>query len=49
MIQGLITNKEVLGNAGIIVRSYGLLSYLRCIQAVLSRRRTTFLELIWAR
>ena len=49
VIQGLITSKDVLRNAGSIVRGYGLLPYLRCIRALLSNRRTTFLELVWAR
>ncbi len=48
MIQGLITSKDVLINAGGIVRNYGLRPYLRCLRALLSRRRTTFLELVWA-
>jgi hypothetical protein len=49
MIQGLITSKDLLRNTGSIVRGYGLLRYLRCVRAVLSRRRTTFLELVWSR
>jgi hypothetical protein len=49
MIQGLITSKHVLWHAGTIVRSYGVRRYLRCVGALLSGRRTTFLELIWAR
>jgi hypothetical protein len=49
MIQGLITSKHVLWHAGIIVREYGFRGYLRCLRALMSRRRTTFLELIWTR
>jgi hypothetical protein len=49
MIQGLITSKHVLRHAGTIVRGYGFWGYLRCLRALLSRRRTTFLELIWPR
>jgi hypothetical protein len=49
MIQGLISGKDVLRHAGNIVGSYGFLPYLRCLRALLSRRRTTFLELIWTR
>ncbi len=49
MVEGVITGKDVLWNAGGIVRSYGLLAYLRCLRALLSGRRTTFLELVWAR
>jgi hypothetical protein len=47
MIQGLITSKDVLWRAGSIVRNYGVRRYLRCVGALLSGRRTTFLELIW--
>jgi hypothetical protein len=47
MIQGLITSKDVLWRAGTIVRSFGVRRYLRCICALLSGRRTTFLELMW--
>ena len=47
MIQGLITSKDVLINAGGIVRNYGLRPYLPCLRALMSGRRTTFLELIW--
>jgi len=47
MIEGVIGAKEVLLNGGSIVRSFGLRRYLRCLLALLSRRRATFLELIW--
>ncbi len=49
MIQGLITSKDLLRHAGNIIRNYGVRRYLRCLRALLSGRRTTFLELIWAR
>jgi hypothetical protein len=49
MIEGLITTKDVLRHAAIIVRGYGLRRYFRCLCAVTSRRRTTFLELMWGR
>jgi hypothetical protein len=49
MIQGLITSKDVLWRAGSIVRYYGVRRYLRCIGALFSGRRTTFLELAWER
>jgi hypothetical protein len=49
MIQGLITSKHVLWHTGTIVRVYGFRGYLRCLRALLSRRRTTFLEIIWIR
>ena len=47
MIAGLITGKEVVRNGPSILRDFGLRSYLRCIGALFSRRKTTFLELIW--
>jgi len=47
MIEGVIGAKEVLLNGGSIVRSFGLRRYLRCLLALFSKRRATFLELIW--
>jgi len=47
MIEGVIGAKEVLLNGGSIVRSFGLRRYLRCLLALCSKRRATFLELIW--
>jgi len=49
MVQGLITSTDVLWRAPTIIRSFGLRAYLRCFAALLSRRRTTFLELVWGR
>jgi len=49
MIIGSITNKDVLLNASTIVRSFGLSTYARCLRALLTGRRTTFLELAWQR
>ena len=46
MVQGLITSADVLWHAPTIIRGFGLRSYLRCLAALLSRRRTTFLELV---
>ena len=46
MIQGLITTKDVLLHASTIVRGYGLRCYVRCLGAIIFRRRTTFLELV---
>ena len=46
MVQGLITSKDILWHTTTIVRAYGLRRYLRCVGAVLSRRRTTFLALV---
>ena len=47
MIEGVITGKQVLRNGGSILRHFGLRPYLRCLGALFSGRRTTFLELIW--
>ena len=47
MIIGSITTKDVLLNASTIVRSFGLSTYARCLRALLTGRRTTFLELAW--
>ena len=49
MISGSITTKDVLLNASTIVRSFGLSTYVRCLRALLTGRRTTFLELAWPR
>jgi len=49
MVQGLITSADVLRHAPTIIRAFGLRHYLRCFAALLSRRRTTFLELVWSR
>lgn len=43
-MRGFITGKEVLRNGPTIVRHYGPRCYLRCLAAVLLRKRTTFLE-----
>jgi hypothetical protein len=49
MVQGLITTKDVLFHAPTIVGNFGLRRYLRCLAALLTTRRTTFLELVWSR
>jgi len=49
MIQGVIKSNDVLWHAGTIVRTYGFRPYLRCLRALLSRRGTTFLEIVWGR
>jgi len=46
MVQGLITSADVLLHAPTIIQCFGLRRYLRCLAALLSRRRTTFLELV---
>ena len=49
MISGSVTTRDVLLNASTIVRGFGLGTYLRCLNALLTGRRTTFLELAWPR
>ncbi len=49
MIKGCITTRDVLLNASMIVRGFGLGAFLRCLRALLTGRRTTFLELAWPR
>ena len=49
MIRGLITGKDVLGRGHVIIREFGVFTWLRCCLALLTRRRTTFLELVFAR
>ena len=47
MIQGLITSKDVLLRGVLIVREFGLVTWFRCCLVLLTRRRTTFLELVF--
>ena len=49
MIQGLITSKDVLLRGYPIVREFGIGTWLRCCLVLLKGRRTTFLELVFAR
>jgi hypothetical protein len=49
MISGVITTRHVIRHAAIIVREFGAAAYLRCCLVLLRRRRTTFLECIFAR
>ena len=49
MIRGTITTRHLILNALAIVRGFGLVTYLRCLTALLTARRTTFLDLVWAR
>ena len=49
MIQGVVCGKDVFLRAPVIVRHYGLATWLRCCEALLARRRTTFLELVFAK
>jgi hypothetical protein len=43
-MQGCITGKDIVRQAYTIVRLWGLARYLRCLKALISGRRCTFLE-----
>lgn len=45
-MQGTITTRDVLLHGPTIVRCWGPRTYLRCLRAVLGRRRTTFLAIV---
>jgi len=47
MIAGVVTTKDVLLHSPSIVNDFGLRTWLNCCRALLRRRRTTFLELVW--
>ena len=49
MIAGVVTTKDVLLNSVTIVQDFGLRAWLMCCKAILTNRRTTFLELMWSR
>lgn len=46
---GVITSVHVFRHGWAIVREFGVRCYLRCLLAVLTRRRTTFLHLLHKR
>ncbi len=45
-MQGCITSRDVLRHSIIICRLWGPGCYLRCLHAVVTGRRCTFLELV---
>lgn len=47
MIQGLITSKDVFLRGTVIVREFGLSTWVRCCLVLISGRHTTFLELVF--
>jgi hypothetical protein len=48
-VQGVITGRHVLWHSFTILRLWGIAAYLRCLRAVLTRRRgATFLSTIYA-
>ena len=44
-MRGVITNRDVMANLGVVWREFGSLCVLRCLFVALSGRRTTFLEI----
>jgi hypothetical protein len=49
IMQGRITSRDVLRHPVLICRSWGPRSYLRCLRAIVTLQRCTFLQLITAR
>ncbi len=47
VICGVITTRDVVRHTPAIVREFGTRAWLRCCVAVLTRRRTTFLDCVW--
>jgi hypothetical protein len=47
-MRGVITRKEVLANAVLIIRLWGVRSYVRCLRAALSGAPSTFLGVVTA-
>jgi hypothetical protein len=48
MIQGVITTRDVLLRGTLIIREFGLATWLRCCAVLVTGRRTTFLEVVFA-
>jgi len=48
-LQGLITTRDVFLRGTVIVQEFGVSIWLRCCLALLTGRRTTFLEVVFAR
>jgi hypothetical protein len=48
-MSGVITGKDVIRHSFMIVRLWGLGSYLRCLRAAVSREPSTFLGVLYAR
>src|SRR5260370_24629889 len=47
MIQGLITSKDVFLSGAVIVREFGIATWLRCCLVLLSGRHPTSLEVVF--
>jgi hypothetical protein len=43
-MRGVITNRDIVANLGLVWREFGILCLCKCLYVVLSGRRTTFLE-----
>jgi len=48
-VRGVITNREVLQNLGLIYREFGVACLARCLWVVMTRKSTTFLEVVLPR
>lgn len=48
-MRGLITGKEVFKHLFLVCREFGPRCALRCARAVVTRRKTTFLEIAFQR
>ena len=45
-MRGVITRRDILANSVLIIRLWGVRSYVRCLRAALSSAPTTFLEVV---
>jgi hypothetical protein len=45
-MRGIITNRDVVQNVGIIFREFGMRCLCRCLWVVATGQRTTFLEVV---
>ena len=43
-IEGVVTTTQVLSHPALIVSCFGVRTLLRCLKAIVLRKRTTFLE-----
>lgn len=48
-MKGTITGRDVIVHSLAILRYWGPTCYLRCLRAAVSRRPSTFLEVLYAR
>jgi hypothetical protein len=46
-MDGVIRGRDVLANARVIAREYGVWCLVRCLRACLFGPRTTFLDIVW--